>query len=44
LALLLGLVGNDAQRATIPLASQNDFWMVAFAFLHLLFATLLKGL
>lgn len=44
LALLLGVLGIVAHQINIPFASQYDFWLVAFAFLLLLFATLLKGL
>ena len=44
LALLLGLLGIVAHQVSIPFASAYDFWLVAFAFLLLLFATLLKGL
>ncbi|MFN2149795.1 MAG: hypothetical protein ACK2T2_15525 [Anaerolineales bacterium] len=44
LALLLGLLGIVAHQVSIPFASQFDFWLVAFAFLLLLFATLLRGL
>ncbi|MEJ2011272.1 MAG: hypothetical protein P8X64_03485 [Anaerolineales bacterium] len=44
LALLLGLLGILAHQVSIPVFSQYDFWLVVFAFLLLLFATLLKGL
>lgn len=44
IALVLGLLGIAGHFTSIPLATPNQFWFVAVAWLILVLATALKGI